>query len=159
MPFELAAGMNGRLWIKARSPKQTIFIANAIYASEYMLNEQIKAMCSKLGNVSIGTWDKNCPFPFTAKINTSEHFLQFRMKGTKCRMCWRQNIKWHLLRYFCGSTNQMNSIYIKEKNLVIAIVLVLRIASSPCWQEVQWIENTSWDNDRKWKWVINIWSF
>ncbi|KAL5021639.1 hypothetical protein ScPMuIL_000794 [Solemya velum] len=55
MPFELAAGMNGRLWIKARSPKQTIFIANAIYASEYMLNEQIKAMCSKLGNVSIGT--------------------------------------------------------------------------------------------------------
>ncbi|KAJ8306634.1 hypothetical protein KUTeg_017179 [Tegillarca granosa] len=48
LSFEVAIGMNGRLWIKARSVSETIAIANAISASEYMSNEQIKEMCKRL---------------------------------------------------------------------------------------------------------------
>lgn len=48
LSFEVAIGMNGRLWIKARSISETIAIANAISASEYMSNEQMKEMCKRL---------------------------------------------------------------------------------------------------------------
>ncbi|XP_034241418.1 exosome complex component RRP40-like [Thrips palmi] len=48
-PYECAFGMNGKVWIKARSTKETIAIANAIYESEHMDNDQIKQMCINLG--------------------------------------------------------------------------------------------------------------
>lgn len=50
-PYECAFGMNGKVWIKARSVKETIAIANAIYESEHMDNGQIKKMCINLGLV------------------------------------------------------------------------------------------------------------
>lgn len=50
-PYECAFGMNGKVWIKARSVKETIAIANAIYESEQMDNTQIKKMCTNLGVV------------------------------------------------------------------------------------------------------------
>ena len=46
--FELAVGMNGRLWVKAPSPSDTIIVANALLASEYMSDKQIKRMVNKL---------------------------------------------------------------------------------------------------------------
>lgn len=48
-PFECAFGMNGKVWIKARSIKEIIAIGNAIYESEYIDNSQIKKMCANLG--------------------------------------------------------------------------------------------------------------
>ncbi|KAJ1532002.1 hypothetical protein ONE63_000636 [Megalurothrips usitatus] len=50
-PYECAFGMNGKVWIKARSIKETIAIGNAIYESENMNNDEIKKMCFDLGVV------------------------------------------------------------------------------------------------------------
>ncbi|KAK3930836.1 Exosome complex component RRP40 [Frankliniella fusca] len=50
-PYECAFGMNGKVWIKARSVKETIAIGNAIYESELMDNNQIRKMCTNLGLV------------------------------------------------------------------------------------------------------------
>lgn len=54
IPFEAAVGMNGRVWVKARSNKETIAVANAILASEYMTNEEIKNMCQRLADALDG---------------------------------------------------------------------------------------------------------
>lgn len=48
-PYECAFGMNGKVWIKARSVKETIAIANAIFESEQLDNDQTKQMCRNLG--------------------------------------------------------------------------------------------------------------
>jgi exosome complex component RRP40 len=52
--FEIAVGMNGRVWVKARSTRDTICLANAICAAEYMTNEEIKRMVSKLSDAMHG---------------------------------------------------------------------------------------------------------
>lgn len=52
--FEIAVGLNGRVWIKAKIDIQTIAIANAVMASELMDNEQIENMCKKLSKVVAG---------------------------------------------------------------------------------------------------------
>ena len=54
LQFEVAIGMNGRIWAKARSVPHTIALCNAISAAEYMSNEQIKIMCKKLTNALAG---------------------------------------------------------------------------------------------------------
>lgn len=51
IPFEIAVGMNGRVWLRGRSVKETICLANAIETSEYMDNSEITAMCGKLSDV------------------------------------------------------------------------------------------------------------
>lgn len=53
-PFELAAGMNGRIWIKAKSMRETVAVGNAILASEYKTNEEIKRMCKNIAGVLAG---------------------------------------------------------------------------------------------------------
>ncbi len=50
LPFEIAVGMNGRVWVRARSARDTICVANAIAAAEYMTNEEIKKMVAKLAD-------------------------------------------------------------------------------------------------------------
>lgn len=44
LPFELACGMNGRIWVKAGSIKNTITVCNAISNCEFMHNDQIKLL-------------------------------------------------------------------------------------------------------------------
>ena len=46
--------MNGRIWIKGRSTKETIAVANAIQSAEYMSNQQISAMVKQLLNALSG---------------------------------------------------------------------------------------------------------
>lgn len=46
--FELAAGMNGRIWVKAKTVQETIAIANAILAAEYATSNEIKKLCSEI---------------------------------------------------------------------------------------------------------------
>jgi exosome complex component RRP40 len=44
LPFEIAVGLNGRIWIKGRSTNETLAIANAIVGAEFMNNEEIRAL-------------------------------------------------------------------------------------------------------------------
>ncbi|CAL7947660.1 unnamed protein product [Xylocopa violacea] len=46
--FEVAAGMNGRVWVKARTIRETIAVANAILAAEYAAPNDIKKLCSDI---------------------------------------------------------------------------------------------------------------
>ncbi len=54
IPFEIAVGMNGRIWVRAKTPKETICLANAIWASEHMTNPEMTAMVSKLSDALAG---------------------------------------------------------------------------------------------------------
>ena len=54
IPFEIAVGMNGRVWIRARTAKETICLANAIECAEFMNNNEIISMCGKLTDVLSG---------------------------------------------------------------------------------------------------------
>ncbi|KZC13273.1 PREDICTED: exosome complex component RRP40 [Dufourea novaeangliae] len=46
--FEVAAGMNGRVWVRARTVHETIAVANAILAAEYAAPNEIKKLCSAI---------------------------------------------------------------------------------------------------------------
>ena len=50
-PFEVAVGMNGRIWLRARSVKETMVLAQALQAGELMTNTEIVTMCDKLSDV------------------------------------------------------------------------------------------------------------
>ncbi|NXX88900.1 EXOS3 protein, partial [Centropus bengalensis] len=47
-PFELVLGMNGRIWVKAKTVHQTLIIVNILEASENMTAEQRKQALAKL---------------------------------------------------------------------------------------------------------------
>ncbi|KAI8379300.1 uncharacterized protein BYT42DRAFT_568364 [Radiomyces spectabilis] len=49
-PFEIAVGMNGRVWINSNTFQDTILIANAIQNSEYLSSEECKTMVEELIN-------------------------------------------------------------------------------------------------------------
>lgn len=51
IPFEIAVGMNGRVWLRARSAKENICLANAVETAEFMNNDEIISMCGKLTDV------------------------------------------------------------------------------------------------------------
>ncbi|NP_001153670.1 exosome complex exonuclease Rrp40 [Bombyx mori] len=53
-PFELAAGMNGRIWIKANTMRETLALGNAILGSEYLSNDEIKSMCKNIAVLLAG---------------------------------------------------------------------------------------------------------
>jgi len=48
IPYEIAVGMNGRIWVKSGSKKNVILISNAILNSEFLKSTQIQAMVNKL---------------------------------------------------------------------------------------------------------------
>ena len=54
LKFEIAIGINGRIWVRAKEPKETICIANAIWAAEHMNNEEIRALVSRLADAIAG---------------------------------------------------------------------------------------------------------
>uniref|UniRef100_A0A6J0UII4 Ribosomal RNA-processing protein 40 n=1 Tax=Pogona vitticeps TaxID=103695 RepID=A0A6J0UII4_9SAUR len=47
-PFELVFGMNGRIWVKAKTIQQTLIVANVLEACEHMTAEQRKQAVTKL---------------------------------------------------------------------------------------------------------------
>lgn len=53
-PFELAAGMNGRIWIKAKTMRETIAVGNAILGSEYLSDDEVKSMCTNIASILAG---------------------------------------------------------------------------------------------------------
>ena len=48
LPYEIAVGMNGRVWVKAGSPREMVLVANAILNSETLTVPEIKAMVNAL---------------------------------------------------------------------------------------------------------------
>ncbi len=48
VPFEIAVGMNGKVWVNSHTRKNTALIANAIINSEFLEVKQIQAMVAKL---------------------------------------------------------------------------------------------------------------
>lgn len=50
-PYEIAVGMNGRIWIRGRNVNETIAIGNAILATEFLSNDEIKKMCENISLV------------------------------------------------------------------------------------------------------------
>lgn len=53
-PFEVVVGMNGRVWVKGRTNRETVALANAMCAAEHMSNDQIKSMCRRLADALSG---------------------------------------------------------------------------------------------------------
>ena len=47
-------GVNGRVWLRARSVKETMLLAQAVNSAEYMTSEEIGLMCDKLGDIMAG---------------------------------------------------------------------------------------------------------
>jgi exosome complex component RRP40 len=50
IPYDVALGMNGKIWLKTNSIKETIGIGNAILAAEHLTNEEIIPMCNDVLN-------------------------------------------------------------------------------------------------------------
>lgn len=48
IPFEIAVGINGRIWVKSTTPENTILITNAILESEHLDAESTKKLVKKL---------------------------------------------------------------------------------------------------------------
>ena len=46
--YEIAVGMNGRIWIRGKTVRETICLANAISVAEHMTNEEITRMSRRL---------------------------------------------------------------------------------------------------------------
>ncbi|XP_029037082.1 exosome complex component Rrp40 [Osmia lignaria lignaria] len=57
--FEVAAGMNGRVWVKARTVHETIAVANAILAAEYAAPNDIRKLCSEIEKTLLLTQSNN----------------------------------------------------------------------------------------------------
>ena len=52
--YEIAVGMNGRIWIRAKNVRDTICLANAIAVAEHMTNDEITRMSNRLIDVLSG---------------------------------------------------------------------------------------------------------
>lgn len=47
-PLEIVFGMNGRIWVKAKTVQQTLILANILEACEHMTADQRKQIFSRL---------------------------------------------------------------------------------------------------------------
>lgn len=47
-PLEIVFGMNGRIWVKAKTIQQTLILANILEACEHMTADQRKQIFSRL---------------------------------------------------------------------------------------------------------------
>jgi exosome complex component RRP40 len=48
IPFEIAVGINGRIWVNSGAVDHSILLTNAIVNSEYMPENQVRVMVSEL---------------------------------------------------------------------------------------------------------------
>lgn len=51
LPFEIAVGVNGRIWVKAHSMRETVGLANAIMSLEQAGYAEIEKICGDLNSV------------------------------------------------------------------------------------------------------------
>ena len=50
--FEVAVGLNGKIWIKSPSTSRTVIACNAIQRAEFMSSAQTELLVSKLADVA-----------------------------------------------------------------------------------------------------------
>ena len=50
LPFEIAVGLNGRIWMNGRSTNETLALSHAISGAELLNKEQVKDMVRKLSD-------------------------------------------------------------------------------------------------------------
>ena len=48
LQFELAAGVNGRVWVQAPSPSTVVMVLNAITSSERLNDTQVKTLVARM---------------------------------------------------------------------------------------------------------------
>jgi exosome complex component RRP40 len=48
LQFELAVGINGRLWVQAENAQTTILVLNAIQSSERLTDPQVRILVANL---------------------------------------------------------------------------------------------------------------
>lgn len=57
--FEIAVGMNGRIWVSCKTPENVIFICNAISRTGDASEEEMRQVCDDLlGDVDFGITDR-----------------------------------------------------------------------------------------------------
>ena len=74
--FETAIGMNGRIWLKAKSVKQTLSVARAISASEHMDKEEMNKLCQTVLDRLAGFWLCCDSFQYIYKISSFQVTLR-----------------------------------------------------------------------------------
>ncbi len=47
LKFEVACGMNGRVWLKSGSVRETVALANAIGSAEFLTNQELPELVKK----------------------------------------------------------------------------------------------------------------
>jgi len=50
LPFEIAVGLNGRVWVNGRSTSETLALAHAVSGAELLNKGQVKQMVRKLSD-------------------------------------------------------------------------------------------------------------
>ena len=78
IPFEIAVGLNGRIWIKAKSVNQTLALARAISLSEHMNKEEMNKLCRQFLDRQAGFWTLVIQFKYTnCKMMMAGLFILF----------------------------------------------------------------------------------
>jgi len=54
LPFEIAVGLNGRIWVNGRSTNETLALAHAVSSAELLSEGQVKDMVRKLSDTLSG---------------------------------------------------------------------------------------------------------
>lgn len=54
VPMEIVVGMNGRVWLNGRNVRDVIAVGNAILAAESISDEEVAAMCQRVGSYFTG---------------------------------------------------------------------------------------------------------
>jgi len=54
LPFEIAVGLNSRVWVNGRSTNETLALAHAISGAELLSKEQVKHMVRRLSDSLCG---------------------------------------------------------------------------------------------------------
>ncbi|KAJ6875485.1 hypothetical protein NC652_035020 [Populus alba x Populus x berolinensis] len=95
LSFEIAVGLNGRVWVKADSPSTNYIVVNAIIKSESLSGAQQKIMAEKLHQKIQGIYDST---PYTQSCHPrflfcffQSYFLNFRnsrMIREDCKRCF-----------------------------------------------------------------------
>ncbi|XP_011306276.1 exosome complex component RRP40 [Fopius arisanus] len=54
-PYELAVGMNGKIWINSRTVRETVALANGILAAEFTPSDKIQQLCQSIAQTVLET--------------------------------------------------------------------------------------------------------
>jgi len=52
-PFEMVVGMNGRVWVKAKTVQQTLIVANLLETCENMTSQQRQTLFRRVAEGSL----------------------------------------------------------------------------------------------------------